>query len=166
MENLKIVQAMEKDAQEVYALYHSLIDAPYSTWSEDYPSRELVFDDVCRGKTLVMRDENGRIVAAIALLDEEDEPEFDQIAPWDGGIKKWAIPARLGVCRDMQGRGLAKKMLQKAMDMAKDEGCGGVRFLVAKSNPVAQRAYEALSFDICGEARMWEEDWLCYQKRL
>lgn len=166
MEKMRIEWAKEADAAEVYALYHSLIDAPYSTWSEDYPSRELVFDDVRRGKTIVMRNQNDQIVSAIALLDAEDEPEFDQIALWYRDTEKWAVPARLGVCREMQGRGIAKKMLQAAMDMAKEEGCGGVRFLVSKRNPVAQRAYQALSFDICGEARMWEEDWLCYQKRL
>ena len=30
------------DAEAVYALYQSLINTPYSTWSEDYPSRDIV----------------------------------------------------------------------------------------------------------------------------
>ena len=68
----------------------------------------------------------------------------------------------------MQGRGIARLMMAAAMREAKDMGCEAVQFLVAKSNPIAQRAYAPLGFDICGEAELWEpgEVWLCYQKRL
>jgi len=54
------------------------------------------------------------------------------------------------------------------MDFARQMGCDAVQFLVAKSNPIAQRAYASLGFDVCGEAELWEpgEIWLCYQKRL
>ena len=165
-ENKRIERAKPEDADAVYALYHSLLDAPYSTWSEDYPTREDVQNDVSHGWTIVMRDVNGRITAAIALLPGEQEPEFEEIAPWYPDVKKWACPARLGVALDQQGKGLARQMLSAAMDCARADGCEGVRFLVAKSNPVAQRSYARLGFDICGECEMWDERWLCYQKRL
>ena len=154
------------DADEVYALYHSLLDAPYSTWSEDYPTREDVQEDVSHGWTLVMRDAKGGVAAAIALLPGEQEPEFAELAAWYPDVKRWACPARLGVALDHQGKGLARRMLSAAMDSARADGCDGVRFLVAKSNPIAQRSYAKLGFDICGEAEMWGEQWLCYQKRL
>lgn len=165
-ESIRIERASFSDVDEVYELYHSLIDTPYSTWSEEYPSKELVFDDVEHGKTIVMRDESGRIIAAIALLDRDDEPELDDVAPWYPESEKWAIPSRLGVACDYQGKGIAKRMLHAAMDYAKADGCDSVRFLVAKSNPIPQRAYAPLGFDICGECAMWGGEWLCYQKRL
>ena len=37
-EELHIERAKPQDEEEIYALYHSLIDAPYSTWSENYPT--------------------------------------------------------------------------------------------------------------------------------
>lgn len=165
-DDLRIERAQMEDADAVYALYHSLIDAPYSTWSEDYPTREDVQEDVSHGWTLVMRDAKGSIAAAIALLPGEQEPEFAEIAAWYPDVNRWACPARLGVAMDHQGKGLARHMLRAAMDCARANGCDGVRFLVAKSNPVAQRSYAKLGFDICGEAEMWGERWLCYQKRL
>lgn len=165
-EEMCIERAKPEDAEAVYALYHSLIDAPYSTWSEDYPTREDVYSDVSHGWTLVMRNAKGDIAAAIALLPGEQEPEFEELAPWYHEVKRWACPARLGVALDQQGKGLARRMLSAAMDYAREDGCDGVRFLVAKSNPVAQRSYAKLGFDICGECEMWEEQWLCYQKRL
>jgi len=81
-------------------------------------------------------------------------------------VKKWACPARLGVAKERQGKGLAGRMLAAAMEAAREEGCDAVRFLVAKSNPIAQRAYSRLGFEICGEHEMWGHLWLCYQKRL
>lgn len=166
MEEFVIERASVRDAEEIFALYHALIAAPCSTWSEDYPGRELVEEEAARGWTMVMRNASGRIAAAIALLPGEEEPEFDGIAPWYPDVKKWACPARLGVAMAYQGRGLAGRMLQGAMDAARADGCEAVRFLVAKSNPIAQRAYSRLGFDICGEHEMWGHLWLCYQKRL
>ena len=165
-EEWHIERAKPQDEEEIYALYHSLIDAPYSTWSENYPTLDDVRDDVTHGWTIVLRDTADRIVAAIALLPGEQEPEYEDKASWYPDIKRWACPARLGVALDCQGKGLAKRMLSASMDFARAEGCEGVRFLVAKSNPIAQRAYAPLGFDICGECEMWGEQWLCYQKRL
>lgn len=166
MEEMRIERARLEDADAVYALYHSLVDAPYSTWSEEYPSWDDVMEDVSRGWTIVMRTADGRIAAAIALLPGEQEPEFETIAPWYPDAKRWACPARLGVALDMQGKGIARHMLSVAMDFAREDGCDSVRFLVAKRNPIAQRSYAKLDFDICGECEMWGEQWLCYQKRL
>ena len=166
MESYRFERAAAADMEEVFALYHSLIDAPYSTWSEDYPTFADVERDVAHGWTIVMRDHADRIVAAIALLPGEEEPEFEEIAPWYPDAKRWACPARLGVALDQQGKGLAGRMLSAAMDAARKDGCDSVRFLVAKSNPIAQKAYSRLGFDICGEHEMWGHLWLCYQKRL
>lgn len=166
MEKFRFERATMADAEALFALYHSLLDAPYSTWSEDYPTREDIERDVKNGWTIVMRDPDNRIVAAIALLPAEEEPEFEAIAPWYDDVKKWASPARLGVALDQQGKGLAGRMLTAALDAARADGCDSVRFLVAKSNPIAQKAYSRLGFDICGEHEMWGHLWLCYQKRL
>ena len=136
---------------------------PYSTWSEDYPTKEIVQEDIRDHEILVMRNDQGRIVAAISIWQEF---EFGDAADWYPNVKKWAMLSRLGVAKDSQGRGIAKQMLTAAMEYAKNRGCEAVQFLVAKSNPIAQRAYAPLGFDICGECELWEEEWLCYQKRL
>ena len=166
MENLRFERATTADIEEVFALYHSLLHAPYSTWSEAYPTREDVERDISNGWTIVLRDQTDKIAAAIALLPGEEEPEFDEIASWYPDVKKWACPSRLGVALNQQGKGLAGRMLAAAMDAARGVGCEAVRFLVAQSNPIAQKAYSRLGFDICGEHEMWGHRWLCYQKRL
>ena len=162
-ENLHIDRAEMRDVDEVFALYHSLIDMPYSTWSEDYPTKEIVEEDICNHEIVVLRDEQKKIIAAISLWQEF---EFGDSAAWYPDVTKWAMLSRLGVSKEWQGCGIAKRMLTAAMDRAKLLGCEAVQFLVAKSNPIAQRAYAPLGFDVCGECELWEEEWLCYQKRL
>lgn len=163
---LHVERAAPEDAPAVYALYRSLLDTPGCTWNEEYPDRELVEADVQGGKTLVMRTPSGEIAAAIALLAPEDDPEFASFAAWDKAVKRWGIPSRLGVAKGWQGKGLAARLLTAAMEEARRMGCDGVQFLVGKRNPIAQRAYARLGFDVCGELEAWGERWLCYQKRL
>lgn len=163
MEGMRIERAQIQDIDEIYRLYHSLIDMPYSTWDEEYPAIDVVREDVEEHSVLVMRNQEDEIVAAIAVWHEF---EFSDAASWYEDVTHWAMLSRLGVRRDMQGMGIAKRMLTAAMDTARAEGCEAVQFLVAKSNPIARRAYAKLNFDICGEAEAWGEQWLCYQKRL
>ena len=163
MNNNRFDRATPTDAEEVFSLYHSLIDLPYSTWSEDYPTKDIVENDLIQNEVLVLRDENGRILAAIVLAEDE---EIAGIAPWYADVTRWIEFSRLGVAADLQSRGIARRMLEHAMRVSRVKGYEAVRFLVAKSNPIAQKSYNKLGFDICGEHEMWGLQWLCYQMRL
>ena len=163
-DGLYIRSGNKSDLDDIYALYRSLMDMPYSTWDEDYPSKEIVKEDLEKNEVLVMCENDGRIVSAIVIEDEQEE--YDADAEWYPDVIKWAALARLGVSKDMQGHGIAKRMLCAAMKRAQESGCDGVRFLVSKDNPYPQRAYAKLNFDICGEVELFGLSWLCYQKRL
>lgn len=164
MTEMKITRADMSDAQEIYALYHSLIQMAYSTWDEEYPSLAIVKDDLANHAVLIMRDEQEKIVAAIAITDDEEELECD--ADWYPDVTRWLALSRLGVAKEMQGKGIAKRMLLAAMEECAQHGAQAVRFLVSKTNPYPQRAYAKLNFDICGETFCYDQPWLCYQKRL
>lgn len=157
-----IERGRAQDAREIYALYHSLIDAPYGTWSEEYPDFELVQEDLAKSEVFVMRD-GGRIIAAIV---SEDSDEVHGMAPWYGDVRRWAQLGRLGVDKAYQGRGIGRSMMRYALERVREEGCDAVRLLVGVHNLPAQRAYATLGFEICGEAEAWGNRWLCYQKRL
>lgn len=164
MENCEIRLAVKEDADEIYALYHSLIDMPFSTWDEEYPSRTIVEYDLENNDILIMRDAQGKVVAAIAV--STDDEELCDAASWYDDVTRWIALSRLGVDKSMQGKGIAKEMLLAAMELCRTRGYEAVRFLVSKTNPYPQRAYAKLNFDICGETELFEHRWLCYQKRL
>lgn len=64
-EPLTIGLAEKKDGEEIYALYHSLLDDPYGTWNEEYPSLECVQNDLEENIVYAMRDATGRIVSRL-----------------------------------------------------------------------------------------------------
>ena len=163
MEELIIERSQKKDADEIFALYHSLLNDPFGTWNEEYPSRELVEEDLENSQVFIMRDQNKRIVSAIV---NEDTDEFVNMAEWYPDVVRWAQFGRLGVAQDMQGKGIARRMLAYAMAETKAQGCEAVRFLVSAGNLPAQRSYAKLNFEVCGEADAWGGHWLCYEKRL
>lgn len=163
MEELLIERACAEDADEIFALYHSLLNDPFGTWNEEYPSRELVEEDLKNSEVFVMRDADKRIVSAIV---NEKSDEFVDLAPWYPDVNNWAQLGRLGVAQDMQGKGIARRMLTHAMNEAKAQGCEAVRFLVSAGNLPAQRSYAKLNFEICGETDGWGGHWLCYEKKL
>ena len=87
-EPLTISRAEKADCDEIYTLYHSLIDDPYGTWNDEYPSKECVENDLAENIVYVMRDATGRIVSSI--VDEQDIHEFDNLAPWYEDVTRWA----------------------------------------------------------------------------
>lgn len=157
-----IGRASAQDEDAIYALYHSLIGAPYGTWSEEYPDREQVREDLLHSEVFVMRAQ-GRVIAAIV---NEDSDEFDGMAPWYADVKHWAQLGRLGVDSAWQGRGVGRAMVRHALACARAEGCDAARLLVGVHNLPAKRIYDALGFEGCGEADAWGNRWLCCQKRL
>lgn len=162
-ESMRIERASACDAEEIFNLYRSLIDEPYGTWSEEYPDRKLVDEDLAEQTVFVMRDAQRRIVSAIVM---EQSDEFDGMAPWYPDVTRWIQLGRLGVAKQMQGQGVARMMLAYAMDEAQRAGYEAVRFLVGAKNLPAQRSYARFGFEICGETFQWDEHWLCYEKRL
>ncbi len=158
-----IERACPEDEEAIFALYHSLLDMPYGTWNENYPTRECVREDLAHNDVFVIRGEAGRILAAIVI---EKTEEFEADVPWYPDVTRWCALGRLGVAREVQGQGIARRMLQHAMDQAKAQGYEAVRFLVAACNVPALHSYAKLGFDVCGKIELWEGEWYCYQKRL
>ena len=155
--------ASPQDADAIWALYRSLLGSPYGTWDEDYPTREIVEEDLANNDVLLLRLPEGGIGAAIVV---EKSEEFEADVPWYPDVTRWCALGRLGVAHGLQGRGIARRMLTEAMARAKAEGYKAVRFLVGAHNVPALRSYATLGFEVCGQTRMWDEDWLCYEKRL
>ena len=160
-ELLTIGLAEKKDGEEIYALYHSLLDDPYGTWNEEYPSLECVQNDLEENIVYAMRDATGRIVSAI--VDEQDIHEFDGLAPWYADVTRWAQLGRLGVAHDAQGA------RHRPQDAGARDGAGeGTRlrscpFPGGDLQHPAQRSYAKLNYEVCGKCDEWEGHWLCYE---
>ena len=158
----KIDFATEKDRAQILALYKEQVGREFCAWDEDYPGNETIDYDLSRNALIVMRKED-TIIAAISI--EEDE-EVDGLECWTASRQPSGDLARLAVSPKEQNRGIARIMLQYAMDVLKERGKRSVHFLVNKKNIKAIKSYEKFEFDVVGECYLFEQDFFCYEKEL
>ncbi len=156
----EISLASETDAEEILALYRSMIGGP-ADWNQYYPSMETIASDLERNSLFVMKNEQGEIIAAISI-DKDDEVE--SLDCWNKEKVPAAEVSRLCVRSDMQGRGIAKMMMEYVFGMVQNREKKAVHLLVRTGHPAAFQCYRSLGFQEVGNCHMYEKDFLCMEK--
>ena len=158
----EIILAKEEDRAEIMALYKAQIGGEFCPWTDDYPSNETIDWDLSRDALYVLK-KDGKIKAAVSL---EKDDDVDALTCWDETKAPEGELARIAVVPDEQSKGLGRIMLQFGMDELKRRGFKGIHMLVNKYNKKAIRCYSVFGFNVVGECRMYDEDFLCYEKEL
>ena len=162
IKDYEIVMATEEDRSELLSLYNMQKGREFCPWSDDYPTDTEIDWDLSRDALFVMKAD-GVIKAAISL--EKDEA-VDVLPYWSKDLESAGELARLAVLPDEQGQGIGRIMLEYGMAELRRRGHKAVHFLVNKYNVKAIRCYEVFGFDKVGECHMYEQDFLCYEKKL
>lgn len=186
-DTMEFRRATWEDAEEILQLYRSLIGTEYCVWTENYPTEREVEFDLSRnalfclreitlesdrreqewqrpGETTEPRPETrGRLMGVISI---DDDPEVKALSCWSPELKPVAELSRLGVAPEYQNRGIARILLQEAMEELKSQGYKAVHILVAKDNVKALRSYEKLHFTTAGDCELFGHSYWCYEKEL
>ena len=152
-----------EEADTVLKLYRSLLGTPYCVWTEEYPSEKEVEFDLSRDALFCMRDDTGNIAGVISI---DDDPNVECLTCWSETMVPSAEVSRVGVCREFQNQGIARKLLEGVMEELKKRGYKAVHLLVAKDNVKALRSYDKLNFENVGECELWGHMYWCYEKAL
>lgn len=158
-----IVQAEEKDKEEILRLYKTQLGREFCPWDETYPGEKEIEFDLSRDALFVMKDEKGKIIASISI--DEDEA-VEKLECWTPELQPGKELSRLAVDPDYQNHGLAREMLQYGMQVVYSQGYKSVHFLVNRHNKKALRSYAALNFQTVGECELYDQPFLCYEKAL
>lgn len=163
---MRFLQAEEKDKKEIFSLYREAVGSDGCTWSEEYPTEEIMENDLKRGALFCLKDEKGEILGAVSL--DEDE-EVDHLPNWSfhkaDGFQATEI-ARLVIKERYRNQKLAGKMLGCLLEWLFEHHYDMVYFLVAKKNERARRAYRKFEFTDRGEAELFGEEWICFEKNI
>lgn len=159
----RLYRAEKEDFEEIGMLYDTMRGRQFCTWDEGYPSGELLLADIEKGKLYVVKNSNSVIVAAVSICHDAD---IDKLPCWMGETEKAISFMRLVVAAPYQNQGIARLVLSLAMNQVKRHGVTSVRFLVGKNNVPALCSYRKLQFDEVGEADLFGEEWLCFEKQL
>ena len=161
--NDRIVRATAADTDAVLQLYREQIGRAFCFWNESYPGPETIEDDLSRNALFVMKNEDGEIIAAVSV--EEDE-EADRLDCWSPSLQPAGEFARLAVRPVCQNRGLARKMVSHVLGVLKERGFKSVHILVNRDNLTAIRSYAHFGFRAAGECEMYDQHFLCYEREL
>ncbi len=157
-----ITLAKESDREQLMKLYKEQLGREFCAWDEDYPSEDTIDFDLSRDALFVMK-ENNTIIAAISIEIDED---VDSLECWDRNLFPGGELARVAVTPSMQGKGIARMMMEHGMKALKERGYKSIHFLVNKYNEPAIRSYAKFGFNVVGECYMYDQDFLCYEKEL
>ena len=160
---MNFTQASEKDKSEILALYRSLAGTEFCAWTEEYPGEIDIEGDLSRDGLFCLKDEKGEIAGVISIDQDEN---VERLTCWSKELQPSAELSRIGVRVENQNQGIARKLLQHAMEELRRRGKRSVHLLVCKTKKKAIRSYEKLNFEVVGECQMFGEDWWCYEKVL
>ena len=161
IEERRLEQAQQKDADEVFALYRRTVESGTSAWDDEYPGMQEIQFDLSEGGLYILR-EKGKIIAAVSIVDHDDLDE----EPMDWSEGKSCALARLCVEPQIQGQGIGKKMVESAMRLAKSLGYEWIRLLVDEKNGTAERLYQRLGFRKTGETDLYGSRFRAYECRI
>ena len=148
--------ANQDEIPDIVNIYHSLVGTPGCTWDLDYPSKETAKLDVSNDwlYTLKMND---RIIAVASVGD------YDELGDLQWKPENPCELMRIGVRQEFQKQGIGTILLKHIINISKEKGYDGMRFLVSKTNPAALALYDKNGFERCGEVIRYDIDFYCYQ---
>ncbi len=134
-------------------------------WAADYPNPEVFAKDISLNQLWVV-DIDGAIAGVTAITKDQD-PEYAD-AGWD--ISETAIVThRLAVNPDFQGKGIAKILMNKAEEVAIQQGISILRVDTNTKNTATQALFPKLGYKFSGEISLAKRPGLrfyCYEKLL
>lgn len=162
--------AGSEDFIRVRDFYHSLIDemkdAQYKPgWEKDvYPAPEFLQKSIRSGELYIAQVDGH--TAACMVVNHEYNDGYQDI-PWsvDAEASELLVIHALGVHPLFSGKGLAKQMVQKVIDLARESNMKTIRLDVLNGNIPAEQTYTKMGFSYRGTIKMFYEDtgWTDYR---
>lgn len=132
----KCVQVMQADGSD--------------QWDANYPNKEIIEQDIQQGTLYVCVEDH--VIAGILVLDENESEEYKTIQ-WVQNQGPHLIMHRLAVHPEVQGKGIARKLIAFAEDYARANGYTSIRLDTYAKNARALQIYPRLGYEHRGEVR-------------
>lgn len=117
-------------------------------WTEDYPSAELIGQDVREGSGYLMKIDGEP--AAYMFLSFDDDPAYQPPeCAWSADVPYVAVH-RIAFARRFAGRGLSGAAFALIRDLCREKGVSCIRIDTDKKNQRMQHVLEKNGFVRCG----------------
>lgn len=148
--------ATREDLPAIMALVHEaqafMATLGIDQWQDGYPGEDILREDIRIGQLYVLADDRG--VGAVAALSLLHEPIYDAIegGAWLGRGAYLTIH-RMALSDAHRGSGLAGRMLDGALRIARNAGCASIRADTHTGNLAMRRFLEKNGFAYTGVVR-------------
>lgn len=161
---MKIHNARREDFDRIYDFYLTVIEemqnAEYRPgWQKGvYPAEDYVLEAVEQG-ILYYGEEDGEVAAAM-ILNSSHADAYDSCRLWkvDAAPEEVLVIHTLAVSLHRQGKGIARKMVEFAIEKGRADGKKAIRLDVLKGNVPAERLYPGLGFEFIETVKIFYED--------
>lgn len=155
-------KARPDQADAVFSLYREVVAEGKKTggshWSEDYPTRAFLDEDIALQRMFVLQG-GTTLIAAVALLETDDLD--DEPVGWQD--VKSCVPVRLCVSPGHQGQHIGEYTMNCLMDYAKSQGYQSMRLLAAVNGVAANRLYTRMGFVCLGVVQLYGTSFNAYE---
>lgn len=134
----------DKDRQQVVKLWQKartyFQEAGIDQWQDGYPNEESLAEDMARGESYVLADEEGGQVLATAFISFAGEPDYERI--YEGSWQSegpYGVVHRVAVAPEQKGRGLAGRLIEQAEEMCRQRGVFSLRIDTHEDNRSMRR---------------------------
>lgn len=131
---------------------HLAVTADFPHWhTENRPSAAEVQEWIDAGELYLALDPSGERVAGVVALNH-DAPDAYRQAAWavDAPPEQVLVVHALGVCPAFLRRGVARFLVDAALEVARGEGCRAVRLDTYVENAAARALYPRCGFTDLG----------------
>ena len=166
---MKIVQAQNCDIAVIASVLRECVRHMTAQgsdqWDDVYPNTESVAEDV-RSRSAYMAMDDSACIGAITL-NEVQEPEYRSIL-WLTDSPRVLVVHRLAVRPELQGRGIAGRLMDFAEDFAVANGYASIRLDAYTGNPRALALYDSRGYVRTGQVYFPRRilPFYCYEKVL
>lgn len=152
MSGKEIRKAQIEETGEIMELIAKCVQAMQAggsdQWDDSYPNREVIGQDIERGTLYTYIDNEA--IAGIIVLDEHPS-ELYQSIQWSQEQGSHLIMHRLAVHPEVQGKGIARKLIAFAEEYARQSGYSSIRLDTYSKNTRALALYPSLGYERRGE---------------
>lgn len=108
-------------------------------WDEEYPTRDIIENDVKTGTLFAYREEDE--IVGIVVLNESQDEEYKEIDWSTNDSDRNIVVHRLAVHPSQQGKGIGKKLMDFAEQWAKSHNYDAIRLDTYSQNMRNQKFY-------------------------
>ncbi|MBQ4570018.1 MAG: GNAT family N-acetyltransferase [Ruminococcus sp.] len=165
--NLNFRKAKTEDLPRILSLYKAVVENMISSginqWSDEYPNKEVLSEDIRKGELIVgVRDDE--ILTAFVMNEFADDDYYK--AAWQYPEESWCVVHRLCVSPLYHRQGLATSVMEYVENTARAQGYGAIHLDTFSGNPKALNLYHKLGFTDVGEAYWARGRFIIMEKKL